>query len=292
MKVLITGSHGMLGTDLIKTMKPGNDILGIDLAEVDITRLEQCLAVAEEYRPDVIVNAAAFTRVDDCEMNPDLAFQVNGSGAGNLARSAAASGSLLVHFSTDYVFDGLKKGAYLEEDVPNPQSIYGKSKLAGEAQIRRHCPNHLIIRTSWLFGHNGANFIRTVVNAALQGKPLRVVNDQEGSPTYARDLAGYTRILIEASCRGIYHITNSGSCTWFELAVRAVEWAGISGISVRPVSTSEFPRPASRPANSVLANSRLQREGFPSMRSWQEAAREYVEDALKGDSEFRTQKSE
>jgi dTDP-4-dehydrorhamnose reductase len=280
MKILIAGSHGMLGTDLVETMQPGHDIRGIDLAQVDITHLDQCIAAAEEYRPDVIINAAAFTRVDDCETNPGLAFLVNGDGAGNLARSAAVSGAVLVHFSTDYVFDGLKPEGYLEEDVPNPQSIYGKSKLAGENQVRRHCSNHLILRTSWLFGRNGENFIRTIVNAARQGKPLRVVNDQKGSPTYSRDLADHTRILIEAACRGIYHLTNSGSCTWFELAARAVEWAGLGGISVAPVSTSEFPRPAPRPANSVLANWRLQREGFPLMRSWQEAAREYIEENL------------
>jgi dTDP-4-dehydrorhamnose reductase len=288
MKILIAGSHGMLGADLVKTMQPGNEIQGVDLAEVDITRLEQCLAVAEKYRPDVIINAAAFTRVDDCETNPDIAFLVNGDGAGNLARSAAVSGASLVHFSTDYVFDGLKRDAYLEEDKPNPQSVYGKSKLAGEDQVCRYCPNHLILRTSWLFGLNGGNFIRTILNAARQGKALRVVNDQKGSPTYSRDLAVHTRSLIEAACRGVYHLTNSGSCTWFELAARAVDWAGIPGASVVPVSTSEFQRPAPRPANSVLANSRLQREGFPLMRSWQEAAREYVEEILTGDPEFRT----
>jgi dTDP-4-dehydrorhamnose reductase len=290
MKILIAGSHGMLGTDLVRTMQPGNDIRGIDLAQVDITRQEQCLAAAAQYLPDIIINAAAFTRVDDCETNPGLAFLVNGDGAGNLARSAETSGAVLVHFSTDYVFDGLKTDAYLEEDVPNPQTIYGKSKLAGEDQVRRYCSNHLILRTSWLFGQKGENFIRTIIKAARQGIELRVVNDQRGSPTYSQDLAGHTRILIEAGCRGTYHLTNAGSCTWFELAMRAMEWAGIGGIPVAPVSTSEFPRPAPRPANSVLANSRLKREGFPLMRPWQEAAREYVEEYLKGNPEFGAKK--
>jgi dTDP-4-dehydrorhamnose reductase len=276
MKILIAGSRGMLGTDLVKTMQPGNALQGIDLPDVDITSLEQCLSIVQEFRPEVIINAAAFTRVDDCETNPAIAFSVNGDGAGNLARSAAASGSLLVHYSTDYVFDGLKADAYLEEDVPNPQGVYGKSKLAGEDQVRMYCPNHLILRTSWLFGQNGPNFIRTIVNAAQQGTPLRVVNDQKGSPTYSRDLAGHTRILIEAHCRGIYHLTNSGACTWFELAARSVEWAGIRGVSIAPVSTSEFPRPAPRPSNSVLANAHLERDGLPLMRSWQDAAREFV----------------
>jgi dTDP-4-dehydrorhamnose reductase len=281
MRILIAGSRGMLGMDLMKVMQPGNDLQGIDLPDVDITRLERCLSVVQKFQPEVIINAAAFTRVDDCETNPATAFSVNGDGAGNLAKSAAASGSLLVHYSTDYVFDGLKADAYLEEDVPSPQSIYGKSKLAGEDQVRMYCPNHLILRTSWLFGQNGPNFIRTIVNTAQQGTPLRVVNDQKGSPTYSRDLAGHARILIEAHCRRIYHLTNSGACTWFELAARSVEWAGIRGVSIAPVSTSEFPRPAPRPANSVLANARLEREGLPLMRSWQDAAREYVEESLK-----------
>jgi dTDP-4-dehydrorhamnose reductase len=292
MKILIAGSHGMLGTDLMNTMNSGNDLRGIDLPEVDITRLEQCRAVAEEFRPDVILNAAAFTRVDDCETNSGKAFLVNGDGAGNLAQSAAASGALLVHYSTDYIFNGLKKEAYLEEDEPNPQSIYGKSKLAGEDQVRRHCPNHLILRTSWLFGQHGPNFIRTIVSAARQGTPLRVVNDQKGSPTCSRDLAGHTRILIEAGCSGIYHLTNSGACTWFELAARAIEWAGIQGVPLTPVLTSEFLRPAPRPANSVLANARIKREGFPLMRPWQDAAREYVEEYLKKESGVRSQESE
>ena len=291
MKILIAGSHGMLGSDLVKTMQPGNDVRGIDLPDVDITHLEQCAAVAEEFQPEVIINAAAFTRVDDCETNPDKAFLVNSDGAGNLARSAAAVGSYLVHYSTDYVFDGLKKDAYLEEDLPNPQSIYGKSKLAGEDLVGRYCPSHLILRTSWLFGRKGTNFIRTIVTAAEQGNPLQVVNDQKGSPTFSKDLARHTRILIEANCRGTYHLTNSGFCTWFELAKRAVEWTGIRGVSITPVSTSDFPRPAPRPANSVLSNARLEREGFPSMRPWQDAAREYVEENLKN-SGVRSQRSE
>ncbi len=152
-----------------------------------------------------------------------------------------------MQYSTDYIFDGLKKEAYLEEDSPNPQSVYGKSKLAGEDSVRRYCPNHLILRTSWLFGRNGANFIRTIVHAAQQGAHLRVVNDQKGSPTYSKDLALFTRKMIESGCRGTYHVTNSGSCTWFDLASRAVEWAGLQAVPMAPVSTSEFQRPAPRP---------------------------------------------
>ena len=255
---------------------PGCKIHGLDLPEIDITDLGQCLARVEEYRPEVIINAAAFTRVDDCESNPEQAFRVNGEGAGNLARAAAATRALLVHYSTDYVFNGRKKEPYLEEDEPDPQSVYGKSKLAGETLVRRHCPDHLILRTSWLFGRNGPNFIRTIIGAARNGNPLRVVDDQRGSPTYSADLAQQTAKMIAARCRSTYHVTNYGSCTWFELASRAVEWAGID-VPVTPVSTAEFPRPAPRPANSVLAGRRLELDGMPPLRPWQAAAREYVE---------------
>jgi len=280
MKVLIVGCLGMLGTDLMESFRPFHDVIGFDLPEMDISQLEPCLAGVKELRPDVIINAAAFTRVDDCETHEEEAFSVNGYGPGNLAKAAASTGSLLVHYSTDYVFDGAKKEAYEEEDSPNPQSIYGKSKLLGEDLVRRNCPNYLILRTSWLFGQNGANFIRTMVGAARKDVPLRVVNDQKGSPTYSRDLAAQTRKMIVAGCRSTYHVTNSGCCTWFDLASRALEWAGIKDVSITPVSTSEFPRPAPRPANSTLANTRLKQEGLPLMRSWQAAAKEYVESCL------------
>jgi dTDP-4-dehydrorhamnose reductase len=281
MKVLIAGCLGMLGTDLMAAFSPVHDVIGLDLPEMDIAVLEQCDARMQELRPDVVINAAAFTRVDDCETQEKKAFLVNGHGAGNLSKAAASTGSLFVHYSTDYIFDGLKSEAYLEEDAPNPKSIYGKSKLLGEDLIRRNCPNHLIIRTSWLFGRNGPNFIRTIVDLARKGAPLRVVDDQRGSPTYSRDLAAYTLKMIAAGCRSTYHVTNSGSCTWFELASRAVQWAGIEGVSIAPVPTSEFPRPAPRPANSILANARLKQDGLALMRPWQTAAREYIEHHLK-----------
>jgi dTDP-4-dehydrorhamnose reductase len=271
----------MLGADLMAVFRSSHDVVGLDLPELDITKPEQCFAGVKEHAPDVIINAAAFTRVDDCETNEEAAFQANGYGAGNLAQAATATGALLVHYSTDYIFDGLKGEAYLEEDAPNPRNVYGKSKLLGELLIRRHCPNHQILRTSWLFGSNGPNFLRTIIGAARKGEPLRVVHDQKGSPTYSKDLAKWTLKTIDAGCRSTYHITNSGSCNWFELASKAIEWAVIEGISITPVATAEFPRPAPRPANSVLANAHLIRDGLPPMRSWQLAVREYVEQYLK-----------
>ncbi len=266
----------MLGTELMKVFSGCEALHGVDLDQLDITSAERCSEHVGALAPDVVVNAAALTAVDYCESHAEEAFRVNGEGAGNLAGAAAAVGALLVHFSTDYIFDGLKNSPYTEEDPPAPRSVYGRSKLQGEERIREKCPSHIIARTAWLFGRNGNNFIRTILSAAREGRQLRVVDDQRGSPTYARDLAAWTALMIESGCRGIYHVTNSGACTWYELAVRVVEWSELPGVSVTPVTTEEFPRPAPRPANSVLANKRLAEAGLPSMRPWQEAVRAYL----------------
>ncbi len=270
----------MLGSDLMARFSRDHRVMGGDLPDMDITDPGQCLARIRGFRPDVVINAAALTRVDYCEAHEREAFEVNGHGPRNLARAAASAGAFFVHYSTDYVFDGLKKEAYLEEDDPNPRSVYGRSKLAGEELVRQNCPHHLIIRTSWLFGRNGPNFVRTIVEAARRGDPLRVVHDQRGSPTYSADAAAHTLRMIEAGCRLTYHLTNRGACTWYELAVTALEYAGMKDVPVTPVSTAEFPRPAPRPANSVLANAHLQRDGLPLMRPWQEAVKDYIENHL------------
>jgi dTDP-4-dehydrorhamnose reductase len=276
MKLLVVGSRGMLGADLVREFSSRCQVAGLDLPELDITATKQCRSSIREILPDVVVNAAALTEVDYCEDHPEEAFLVNAQGAGNLAEAVASVGGLLAHYSTDYVFDGHKVEPYLEEDPPNPLSVYGRSKLKGEELVRALCPNHLILRTSWLFGPNGKNFIRTIVSAARNGHPLRVVHDQRGSPTYTRDLAIHTRRLIENHRRGTYHVTNSGWCTWHELAVKATAWAGLDNVSITAVTTAEFPRPAPRPVNSRLANARLIREGFEPMRAWPAAAEEYV----------------
>ena len=280
MKILIAGCRGMLGSELITVF--GSDpetyeTIGLDLPEIDITRDESCRGAVGDLRPDIVINAAAFARVDDCETQREQAVRVNGEGAGNLAAAAEAVGALFIHYGTDYIFDGNKTQGYLEDDEPCPVSVYGKSKLMGEDLTRRNSSRHMIIRISWLFGVNGANFIRTIVGAARKGNPLRVVNDQRGSPTYAKDVAEQTLKMAAAGCRGTYHLTNGGDCTWYDLAVQAVAWAKIPEISITPVSSSEYPRPAPRPASSILSDTRLLREGLPKLRPWQEAVREYVE---------------
>ena len=276
MRVLIVGSLGMLGSDLMNAFGANHEVIGLDLPQLDITNADQCRTLPGTCKPDVIVNAAAFTDVDGCEHDEKRALRVNGYGAGNLASAASEAGALFIHYSTDYVFDGTKAGAYIESDPTAPLSAYGRSKLLAEELIPCCCQNYLILRTSWLFGRNGKNFIRTILSAALSGRPLRVVNDQRGSPTYTQDLAIQTARMVEAGCRGIYHVTNSGSCTWYQLAAGSVEWAKIEDVAVSPISTAEFPRPAPRPANSVLANARLEREGLPLMRPWPIAVREYI----------------
>jgi dTDP-4-dehydrorhamnose reductase len=275
MRILIVGYRGMLGNDLVCAFKD-HEVLGLDLPEMDITDPVQCRRRVEQIRPDVTICAAAMTAVDYCEHHAKEAFLVNGDGPGFLAAAAAATGSFFVHYSTDYIFDGLGKAPYVEEDDPNPLSIYGKSKLLGEQRVRDQGSGHLILRTSWLFGIHGKNFIRTIVGAARQGLPLKVVKDQTGSPTYSRDLASMTARLLREGASGTYHVTNGGACTWYELARHALDCAGLPDIGIAPAGSADYGRPAPRPANSVLANARLLREGFAPMRPWQDAVREYV----------------
>jgi len=275
MRILIIGNRGMLGTDLMLEMGQVHELRGLDLPEIDITNTAQCREKMSDFRPEVVINAAALTAVDYCESHEDEALLVNGEGPGILAAVADGQGARLVHYSTDYVFDGLKVGPYREEDEARPSSAYGRSKLRGEELVRANCPDHLILRTAWLFGCNGKNFIRTILKAARGGQPLRVVDDQRGSPTYTRDLARCTLRMVEEGCRGTYHVTNSGACTWFELALYAIKCAGIAA-AVTPVTSAEYSLPAPRPANSVLANVSLERSGLPALRPWQDAVREYI----------------
>jgi len=275
MRVLIVGGQGMLGRELCELFGADHEVLGIGMPEFDMTKPGACEKLVREFRPALVMNSAALTAVDYCESNEAEAFSVNAEGAANLAAAAAGVQAPFVHYSTDYVFDGNKTGPYIEDDATSPLSAYGRSKLDGEVRVRQRAAEHLILRTAWLFGVAGNNFIRTIFNAGRAGRDLRVVDDQRGSPTNARDLAAHTRLLIESGCRGTFHLTNSGSCTWYELACRVVEWAGL-GVEVTPVTSAEFPRPAPRPRNSVMENRRLREAGLPPMRHWQEAAREFV----------------
>jgi len=275
-RVLVTGARGMLGTDLCALLADsGWEVVVADIAEFDITDRAQSLQFITHHSPGVLINCAAYTAVDQAETERDLAFRVNRDGAENLAIAAAQTGAFFVHLSTDYVFDGTKPGPYLEDDPPNPVSVYGASKLAAEEAVRSGLAEHCIVRTAWLYGIHGKSFPRTILAIAQQGKPLRVVNDQRGCPTYTVHLARALAAIAEQPRYGTYHAVNSGTCTWYDLARAALQEAGIS-IEITPCATSEFPRPAPRPANSVLDTSKLSTTFRIQLPPWQQGVAEFV----------------
>jgi len=275
--VLVTGARGMLGTDLCALLaRSGWQVVPADIAEFDITDREQSRAFVRQHSPRVLINCAAYTAVDQAETERDLAFRVNRDGAENLALAAAADvGAFFVHISTDYVFDGAKLEHYVEDDPTNPLSVYGASKLAGEEAVRAALDQHCIVRTAWLYGVHGNSFPRTILTAARQGKPLRVVNDQRGCPTYTVHLAQALAAIIERPGFGTYHAVNSGDCTWYDFARAALQEAGIAA-GITPCTTREFPRPAPRPVNSVLGTAKLQRTFGVQLPPWQQGVAEFV----------------
>jgi dTDP-4-dehydrorhamnose reductase len=271
MKILITGAAGQLGRALVQELAHRDwEVTATDLAEMDITDQAAVWRSLSAHRPELVVNAAAATRVDDLEAAPDLALKVNALGPRNLAAACRRLGAKLAHVSTDYVFDGAKPGPYVEWDEPRPQSVYGLSKLLGETLVREQCPDHFIVRTAWLYGLPGPNFITAILARARQGQELKVVHDQRGTPTSALALAPQLLALAETEAFGTYHATCQGEATWYEFAQLILERAGLK-VQVRPCTTAEFPRAASRPANSVLENRLLQLQGLDLMPSWQEA---------------------
>ena len=269
MTTLIFGARGMLGRALCELLTAnGQDFVALDVAEIDITdevAVEQAFA---RYRPKLALNAAAYTQVDAAEEHESTATKVNGAAAGNLARGAAASGALLVHYSTDYVFAGNAQHPYRVDEPLAPLNAYGRSKAAGEQAVLASKCEHLILRTSWLYAPWGGNFVRTIHKAAGDRPVLRVVNDQRGRPTSAEHLANTTLALVEKRARGVLHVTDGGECTWFDFASEIVRLGGRS-CRVEPCSTAEFPRPAKRPAYSVLDLEPTERIVGP-MPSWQE----------------------
>lgn len=272
--ILIFGASGMLGRELLSACTArGLHIAGLGgRGRVDVTDDRAVRQAIATHQPDVIINAAAFTNVDDAELRPDEAMRVNGDGAGNVARAARESGALLVHYSTDYIFNGRKRRPSHESERPDPLNVYGRSKLEGERQILESGCDHLIIRTSWLFAPHGRNFVRTICEAAAANSTLQVVDDQYGRPTYAPDLADITVRLVEGEVQGIVNVANEGVCSRCEFARAIVEMSGI-GCRIVPCPTSAQPRPAARPPWSVLDLSRLESLCGPP-RYWREALRE------------------
>ena len=269
MKIVILGAKGMLGMDLRRVFYDLSPF-PLDRDELDITDEKGTSALFRHLKPDVVINAAAYTDVDGCETNKDLAMKVNGEAPGHLAKASKDVGAVFIHYSTDYVFDGGKSRGYSEDDEPsNPLNFYGESKLAGEKAVREVGGDYYLIRASWLFGINGENFIETMIRLAQEKDELRVVNDQHGKPTFTLDLARKTRELVEGKKEfGIYHMTNEPHATWYDFAKKILG----EDVRISPCTSDEFPRPAKRPEYSILNNTKL-----PLLRPWQEALAEYLD---------------
>ncbi len=276
MKILITGSNGMLGHDLIEVLKDSHELILTTSKTLDITDENHVLDFISQSKPDVVINAAAYTDVDGCEQNQELAYAVNSEGVRNLALACRQVDCALVHISTDYVFDGSATEPIGEDGEIGPISVYGKSKLKAEQAIEEILDKFYIVRTAWLYGINGKNFPKTMLELAENHSQITVVYDEVGTPTYTPDLAGAIFKLIETDYYGIYHITNSDYCSWCEFARYIFEIAG-KDVKVIPVTASEFARPAPRPSYSVLENKNWIDKGFKPLRSYKDAIKEYIE---------------
>jgi len=281
MKILITGANGLLGHELSAILKDHTLIL-LSHSQLDISDSESVNQQIDSSSPDIIINSAAYTQVDVCETNYDLAFKSNAIGPKNLAIKCKQLGIPLIHISTDYVFEGNEKknSPLLENDKLGPKTVYGKTKLEGEKMVQENCDKYFILRTAWLYGE-GKNFVKTMLNLSKKNKELKVVNDQIGSPTYAKDLAKAIKEIIEKKSDkyGIYHVTNKGEVSWYGFAKKIFEIKNIE-IKVNPCTSEEFPRPAPRPHYSVLSNQKWIDAGFTPMRDYEVALNEYL-DSLK-----------
>jgi dTDP-4-dehydrorhamnose reductase len=277
-KLLITGAHGQLGQALIQEGgRLGWELVATDSHNLDITNPQMVWQELSRQRPEVVINAAAATRVDDLESDPEGALRVNGLGPRNLAVACRRLGLKLIHISTDYIFDGAKPEPYVEWDATGPLSVYGQSKLLGEEWVRQQCADHFIVRTAWLYGLPGPNFVTAILARGRSLPPdgeLKVVQDQRGTPTSAVALAAQLLALAPTEAFGTYHATCQGNTTWYEFACLILDTAGID-VRVTPCTTAEFPRPAPRPANSVLDNRLLQASGLDLMPSWQVAFKQF-----------------
>ncbi|MBM4066546.1 MAG: dTDP-4-dehydrorhamnose reductase [Planctomycetes bacterium] len=287
MKILVIGSHGMLGRDLVNRLSnlsdqknPGNEVIAADREHVDITHGEDASKFIAQIKPDVIVNCAAFSNVDACETQISNAFAVNATGAKNVALAGKQAGAKVIHISTDYVFDGMKNAPYLETDKPHPLSVYGKSKLEGEIAVQETNGNCAIIRTAWLFGPYRKNFVTTMLELGRKNRSVSVVTDQYGSPTYTADLSCAIQTVISRDLQGIYHVTNIGRCSRYEWAQKIFELTG-NQVSVLPLKTADYQRAARVPRNSSLNCTKYTTTTGQKMRPWHEALEEYISKSLR-----------
>jgi dTDP-4-dehydrorhamnose reductase len=266
-KILITGAGGQLGTDLTRlaSVAGRHEVVAATRSQLDVGDRDAVLSAVTGLRPDLVMHTAAWTAVDACESDPDHAWRVNALGSRYVAEATRLVGAHLVAVSTDYVFDGTSSKPYNEWDRPSPVSVYGKSKLAGEDEVKAILPGATMARTSWVCGPHGANMVKTILRLASSGGPLHFVDDQRGCPTFTEDLAGMLLHLGISRRPGLFHVTNQGATTWFEFARDVVAAAGLDRSMVRPIHTADLdpPRPAPRPANSVLDNAALRLGGVP-----------------------------
>ncbi|MFQ3549043.1 MAG: dTDP-4-dehydrorhamnose reductase [Armatimonadota bacterium] len=281
--MLVTGALGMLGRIVVKDLKKvGHEPIATDCADgciiMDICDEKSVFDTFDKYSPEMVIHCAAMTNVDGCEQDPDSAYKINALGSMIVACACAKYNATMAYVSTDYVFDGNKGTPYTEYDETNPTSHYGASKLAGERAVIEVCPKHFVVRTSWLFAPHGKNFAITMMNASEKTKELKVVCDQFGSPTYAKDLSSFLVGLVGFPLYGIYHYTNSGMCSWHEFASTIFEKAGKTDVVVHPIKTEDWPTPTKRPEYSVLRHYKMELLGKDDARDWKEAVTEFVKE--------------
>ncbi|MGG4394313.1 dTDP-4-dehydrorhamnose reductase [Paenibacillus thiaminolyticus] len=276
MKILVTGANGQLGADVVRLFaEKGHHVIGMGRAQLDITDEKQCKDIINEVRPEAIIHCAAYTAVDHAETDQDNAYLVNAIGTRNIASAAERAKAKICYISTDYVFDGNSSSPYYEYDNTNPLTVYGKSKRAGEQLVQSLCSRWFIVRTSWVYGAAGNNFVKTMLKLGSERDSLQVVNDQWGSPTYTYDLSLFLEELIATEKYGIYHASNTGICTWYEFSQAIFEEAKMA-VQVDPCTTEQFPRPAPRPRYSALEQMAIRVNGFTPIRHWREALRDFL----------------
>ena len=285
MRILVTGAQGMLASVLLPALRPRHEVWGVDIGEFDIANEAAVHRGFRDFRPEFVYHLAAMTDVDGCEAKPGLAENVNARGTRNVARACAEIGATLLYVSTDYVFDGRGSRPYNEDDCPNPVSVYGLTKLRGEQHVQACVARHIIARSSWLYGPNGKNFVATILKLAKERAELNVVSDQRGSPTYTRHLAVKLTELMATRALGLFHVTGSGACSWFEFAEAIVRSAGHARVRVQPITTQASGRLARRPAYSILHNRRLELCQLNALPHWSEGLAQYLEEGER-DGEF------
>lgn len=279
MKLLIIGGNGQLGFDMTSLCRARrHEVRSIDFPTIDITNQESIQKNLQNFKPEIIINCSAYTQVDLCEQNQQIAYEVNAQGVENIALSAQAIKAAVVHFSTDYVFDGLATKPYRETDITNPLSIYGKSKLAGEKKLSTTLENYYIFRLAWLYGSHGNNFVKTICKRAMiykdENKPLKVVNDQMGTPSFTKDICLQVLTILQHKQFGLYHCTSQGACSWYDFARFIINQANIN-VDIIPCSSAEYVTPAPRPGYSVLQNYNLQTMNADIMPLWQDSVQKF-----------------